>query len=302
MQIPYGWTESESKVVAVVGSKGSGKTNFLTVLLHLLQREFATVAGVTMQQLDASSQERFKSKRQNLFNHRMVPDRTQGIALQNPEDMVRFPFNMRLQWGRQRVGKTLNLAIYDIAGENFDRQEDLERDVRYIARSDAMVLLVDPLSLSEPLSLLGRPGQYVEDGDPQEGLVRLSNVMRAEYGFGLKKKLNCPLAIVLTKCDELKQVLPASAVFNQATMDRGYADEISTAVSVDIEARMNEWTGEGLSMFATQQFRSHRWFAVSALGNGVITEADGVARVQEEISPFRVLEPFMWILHEWGYM
>jgi Double-GTPase 2 len=301
MQIPYGWTESESKVVAVVGSKQAGKTNYLTVLMHLLQREFATVAGVTMQQLDAASQERFRKKRQDLFNHRIIAEPTQNINAQHTEDMIRFPFNLRLQWGRQKVGKTLNLAIYDVAGENFDRQEDIERDVRYIARCDAVILLVDPLTLSETRSLLGLDGDYVQESEPQEGLVRLSNVMRAEYGIGIKHKLDSPLAIVLTKFDELKSILPASAVFNQPTMDHGYSDIVSGEISKDVELTMGGWAGGGLPLFAQQQFRTHRWFAVSALGNTVVEEG-GIYKVKDEVSPFRVLEPLMWVLHRWGYM
>ncbi len=308
MEIPHGWTEAESKVIALVGTENSGKTNLLTVLLHQLQRDFPRIAEGIMYQLDEHSQDRFHKARVALFRDGIVPEKTDVVR--QSREQVRFPFNLRLQWGSDRVRKTLNLAIYDMAGENFDDVKDIQRDARYIARADALMLLLDPLQLQRPVAELARGEALGWDTATQEGLARLTQVMKVERNLGLKKKLRIPLAVVVTKIDQLKSMLQSSPVYTLPVMTKGFDDVICQSISKGTEQLVGEWLGEGLSIFSAQEFRKVQYFAVSALGSQPIRERDpetdeetGVQKVRDrDVQPFRNLEPLMWLLREWGYM
>lgn len=297
MELPDGWTQARGRVIAMVGNRSSGKTILTHVLLHEMERQFPTLMGAAVVQLDSMSRERFnRVARDNLYRYGQLPG---GTVRLSDDAEVRFPFCLRFSWGRTDIRQQLNLAVYDVAGEDYENDDALRRDARYISRADAVIVLIDPTQLDALSALLDStipPGT-----PPQEGLARLAGVMRAERGVGIRKQLSAPIAVVMTKIDALGQLMGDSPLFSEEPMTDGYRAETAEAISADVERRLAEWTNGGLAHFVNQQFKTSRYFGVSALGGAAVSTGSGLLRIEEGVNPLRVLEPLLWILDLWGY-
>ena len=64
-----------------------------------------------------------------------------------------------------------------------------------------------------------------------------------------------------------------------------------------IEALLHEWDGRRIDYFLQNNYRTYRYFGVSALGD-TPTEDNRVS--EKGIQPYRVTDPFLWLLSRLG--
>ncbi|MFJ6673294.1 hypothetical protein ACIQMJ_19465 [Actinosynnema sp. NPDC091369] len=163
-------------------------------------------------------------------------------------------------------GRPVVIAFYD----------DADGTPESLAHADGLVLAVEPGAA---------PGDA--------GITRLAEGVRAARGLRPDNLISVPLAVVLTKLDTVWDVVdPWSPLLRPAPRAGGYAASDGVDVHHETTAWLDRWDKADLLRGVDTAFRRHRCFAATALGD----RADG----RRDPVPYRVEDPLLWLLAEFG--
>ncbi|MFE6867270.1 hypothetical protein ACFVFS_11965 [Kitasatospora sp. NPDC057692] len=290
------------RLIAMVGAKASGKTVYMTVLLHELMNRVGAGLGTALMASDDLTIRRFGSDyEEQLYRHGRLFHGTRTAAA---NDGRVEPLVFRFSRSRGRLNRSRPrhsvLSFFDTAGEDFNSRENVELNTRYLANADGVILILDPLQMpgARPLARPGTvlPGSEGVD-EPVNVLSRVTNMLMARQK-GSSGLIRTPLAVVFAKLDAFWDTLdPGSPL-------RGHppaGDRFDTADSLDVheEVRrlLKEWEGVRIDQDLATHYRRYRYFGVSALGAGPTPDA---LVAPTGIQPYRVTDPLLWLLSEFG--
>ncbi|MBF0476873.1 MAG: sel1 repeat family protein [Deltaproteobacteria bacterium] len=201
-----------------------------------------------------------------------------------------------MDFGKNLFRKSINLVLFDCAGEDVKDQDVLHIYLDYIIHAAGLIFLIDPQSFSkagaQPYGASGpgqtRPEQVVENV--------FNNFDRARKGlrFG---KVTVPAAFVLTKIDAMSSAIdPGSVLRRPSNHDGGVDAEDLNRISEEVTSYIAAWRGDHLLNLAEQKFARPAFFGISSLGSP--PQGNAVS----SIAPFRVADPLLWILTQLGYV
>ena len=291
--LPPHFGEVPSPLFGIVGVRGSGKTVLLSVLCGELDimadRRFgATVHTVIEQEKD----ETFNLLRSyyDLMNRTngSLPPATNPIIRGNDTPAV-------LAWRRNPGASVGVLSFNDASGEELLSQASM-RERRYIGTTDGLILLLDPFGFP---NFPGRSKLATEPTRPMDVLAPLIVILREEEQLSAKKQLRRPLAVVLTKLDSFWSDSDSTGLLRRAEPDApGFDEHDATEFHHHLQGLVDDWGGGPVLTALDQNFKSFRFFAVSALG----VEPDyGSSTVRgSQINSRRVAEPLLWLMFKHG--
>ena len=307
--LPPHFGEVPSPLFGIVGVRGSGKT----VLLSVLCGELENIADERFGAAVHTVIERDKDETFNLLrsyydemnrNNGILPPATNPIIRGNDTPAVlawrknlgaSVGFLSFLAW-RKNLGASVGfLSFNDASGEELLSQANM-RERRYIGTTDGLILLLDPMGFP---SFPGRSRLTTEPTRPMDVLAPLVVILRQEEQLSVKKKLRRPLAVVLTKLDSFWNDDDPTGTLRRAEPDAPGFDEYD---SIDfhhyLQGLIDDWGGGPVLTALDQNFKTFRFFAVSALG----AEPDyGTSTVQaSQINSRRVSEPLLWLMFKHG--
>ena len=312
-RLPVHFGKVGSRLIVPVGAKEAGKTVFMTVLVHELMHQTGQRFNAAITGADDYTRQRFASEYERpLYRESQLLAPTLAAGAHNRAPLVfrfttesRRPLNGRLgQVGRSGAGdpqRTL-LSFFDTAGEDLRSQQSIEQNVRYLGAADGVLLLLDPLQmrgareLAAPGTRLPTPG--FPDDEPTTVLENVTDLLLASEGKKPNKRISKPLAIVFTKLDALLHDLKETSPLLRSPPQEGYFDERdSLEVHAEIQRLLARWEGTRIDQIAQLNYRSYRYFGVSALGETPTQDNRVAAR---GIRPYRVASPILWILAQFG--
>jgi hypothetical protein len=274
--------------IGIIGSTGSGKTHFLTVLIEELRRQCDAMGWNTVHLLgDTITME-------SKLHHELYLDR-RILQFTNPnEKMVPYRLLLERADDSERT-KDINLVFFDAAGEHYTGSEgaDITELHEYLRKAAGIILLLD------------MNGQEPSDPTVMESLVPkrkkaineqrtfLDTLRNKILDMGAEPK-EIPLAITLSKADEKQPEF--KSLFDRE--DAMYFDNWNRHNNT-----IGEWfKGDGRVVSNIRAFRS-QFFAVSALGKPPQTVEDRERNTTHDIvpggpTPVHVLDPLLWILDE----
>jgi hypothetical protein len=328
-QLPVHFGKIRSRLIALVGAKESGKTVFMTVLVHELMHQVGDRLNAAISGADDNTRYRFASEyEQPLYRESrlLAPTTTAGIRNRvpivfrfttertgrlgdgrlgwlAPGDWLRF--SARLPFGaRPGMGKPQHtlLSFFDTAGEDLRSQQSVEQNVRYLAAADGIVLLLDPLQmrgarrLAAPGARLPTPGDSADE--PAAVLGNITDLVLARKTRKPNERIGKPLAVTFSKMDTLLHGLSETSSLLRPPAQTPYFDERdSLAVHTEVQRLLVRWDGARIDQLVQLHYRSYRYFGVSALGE-TPTQDNHVS--PRGIRPYRVADPLMWILAHFG--
>jgi len=314
-QLPVQFGKVPSRLIALVGAKQSGKTIFMTVLVHELMYDLGNQLEAAISGADDSTRHRFaKDYEKPLYHDSVLLPPTTTAGLRNRVPLVfRFsvPGRGPLGWNGWR-GRADNsnrfepehtlLSFFDAAGEDLRSQQSVEQHLRYLAAADGIVLVLDPLQmpgargLARPESQLPDPGAIGDE--PVTVLENITDLILAKEASKPRYRIRKPLAIVFSKMDALQHTLSPTSPLLQPPPRTPYLEERDgLAVHHEIQRLLAQWEGTRIDQITQLHYRSVRYFAVSALGETPTADKRVSAR---GIRPARVGDPFLWILAQLG--
>jgi len=292
--IPMSAGFAPSTIISVVGASQSGKSVFLTSLIHTLKTITPRNFAISCTPVNNEMGRRFKLEYEDpLILEGILLEPTQKERQQEP---LVFTFSFL-----DESKPDINIAFFDVAGEGIVDTAYMDIYAAHIRSSSGIMFLVDPLqfrSVGRKIQLkngLDYDLQYADE--PTEVLSGLVEDYIYKQGGGVS---NVPTAVVLTKTDLLEAlggeyVRRNSKLFTDFTHKGDFDLNEFYNIDGETDAFINN-VDPNFSNALKRRFINLGFFAVSALGS----KPDG-QRVAS-FAPMRVDEPFLWILYRLGYI
>jgi hypothetical protein len=321
MVLPYAAANGRSagEIIAVIGVRSSGKSNFNGVLLDALEHRYGAEVGFAAYDLETfSMRERRAVSSKRLFRERygnrlfqahppMAIDQTQSAETDRD---LRMPLIYRLQFPRGRFDllrwppappRSTDLVLFDAAGEDLADGAKFDRFCRFVSRSSGVIFLIDPFQFPKARALLSPDVQRrlpPIEVDPTEVFSQVVKGFHTRGGRSMHRKIDVPTAFAFSKCDLLADSLhPSSALLHDVRHAGGFDVRDHRQVDAEVRACLGEWGGGNLIDLADANFSSYAFFALSALGQ----LPDEQLRMKS-VSPLRVGDPLLWLLWRRGYI
>lgn len=323
MELPIAMSNGylKSDIIAIVGTRSSGKSNYFGVLLELLIKRYADEVGFAMMSLESysllqlervSSDKLRKLRYGSLFDsdrRKAVPQTVRAEL--NPE--IRIPLIYRLSsrrrksfWNFFHRSRVIDLVIFDAAGEDVEEDVSFELFGRYVNHASGILFLIDPFSYSAfrnrlPDELRQRISEQQRmlagvKADPTDAIEAALRTMQQLQGHRPDKKHSIPAAVVLTKIDMLKGLVDP-LITNDVLHDGGYNEEQCSAISDEIRDLLKDLQAGQLESIMNTHFENYAFFGVSALGSLPAKDFS-----IGQIRPINVGNPLFWILYRLGFL
>jgi hypothetical protein len=318
--------EADSRLIAIVGDRWSGKSNFFASLVHQLNdSDVLQEAGIDFLSEDSFDPDTVRKKTsQKLWEERfgryILGDNLDGqnrrpvpvTDLRKVNSALRTPLIYRFQISRRASRgwstapfRSVMLVLYDSAGEDLENQENMRRWYRYLVQADAIMFLTDPLRLPglRQVTAEGQAGATVgqppnsKSSDVFDNLISLFE----REQLGIHQVINKPTAFVFTKCDALRSSLPAdSRIPFPSHHESGFDLDDVEQLHAEVLDHARDWGFGKLLGKIERRFPNHLFSAVSALGSQ--PRLEGEVQLLDEYAPIRVVDPLFWLLHRLGYL
>jgi hypothetical protein len=297
--IPKTALETPNLPFSIVGVTNSGKTNYITVMLH----ELGKTSGLRLA-LAHQTSETLEHQRQNyerIYEDHTRPDNTVG-----GENMPQIWSIGNLQKKSGGQVPRYTFTIFDGAGEDHEHNLDSSSTVcRYIKASKAIILAIDPLVLSnirkggivDPDVMTNSLGGYMGVTKNAADVINsVATYIKVARGISSSKLLNIPVAVVLTKFDT---IINHRSFGSQALVKKESLNirdgKIDTTEIEQVDGEIRNWLyeiGEGAFINVLEShFKEFYFFGVSSFGAPPLTRDTLV----KDIRPHRVLDPILWL-------
>lgn len=295
-RLPQLFTEVAGHSMALIGTKASGKSHFVAVALHELDHRVGPRLNGSLMLLDDHTRDRVtKELMPRLYAQKTVLEPTQSAATVKAQ--TGRPLVAQLAVGMGRDLRNSNLVFFDAAGEDLEHLSRMEREARYVTQSDGLLLLIDPLQIPAVRDQLHDIGELPDiAGDTNSMLKRLAALLREARAIPADRPISLPLALVVSKLDAIRDLLPEThpvlaASAHDGAFNRRDAHNVSNMMRTEVVG----WLGDGFDRFVQQNFSTVGYFGVSALG-----ENPTGGRLENGVSPHRIEDPVLWMLDQWG--
>lgn len=297
--IPKTALETPNLPFSIVGVSNSGKTNYITVMLH----ELGKASGL---RLALGHQTKETLDHQNENYRRIYEEHTKPESTQSGENMPQIWYIKNLLKKRGSEVPTYTFTIFDGAGEDHENNLDSASTVcRYINASKAIILAIDPLVLPKIRKggvvdhdvLVNSLGGYEGETKNAEDVINsVAMYIKAARGIKAGKMLDIPVAVVLTKFDTLinhKAFGPQALIRNKSLTVRDGHVDMAEIQQVDQEIRNWLYQIEEGAFIDTldSHFKEYYFFGVSSYG----APPKDAYTLSDEIRPHRVLDPILWL-------
>ena len=303
-ELPPMIDEGGMVIISVIGSRASGKSHYLGVLLHELHEHFfpEVLGGSFVPALEDTDHWYRVSYGDDLYRRRELLPLTPPFNRQKP---------MIYSAKYQINGNTRNLAVvfYDAAGERLEDEHLLTTTNKYISHSDGIIFLLDPTQIAGLRERMHR--KVLEESSciplqdalskPQDLMIHhIAALIRQTRHLPVDGRIQIPFALTLSKLDSIENLLPrenllgkADGLRQEGRYDRGELRE----VDAEMRSLLQKGGADILLKSAELEFGRVSCFGVSALGNPPMLSNNNGRHINR-LEPKRVEDPFAWILDQ----
>lgn len=302
--IPQGAEEVGSTIFVVLGSKGVGKSHYIAVLIDQLRNSFGTEFGTTL----SPASDRTTVKYRDEYYRRLFEEgrKLASTPSYSQNRGARDPMIYYLRFLKGEEPRVYTLAFFDTAGEDLDSTDKMValNISSFISSASGIVYLIDPLQIPYVNKRIRMDNKPETAPDVNDRLSYIADIIRNKNKLRAKDRIDVPLAVVLTKADVLMKspeneeedkVLFGPESSLHVERERGRYDATNfDEVSAEVEEYLRRVVSDSF-IKTVDQFSRHEFFAVSALGSNPTG-----SKLTRGISPFRVEDPFIWLLSNSG--
>ncbi len=302
-RLPVHFGRADSRLIAMIGAKQSGKTVFMTVLIHELKHRVGRNLDASIMGADEDTRKSFdRDYDDRLYKQHALPDTTQRVAARSTRHPLVFSMTMQQPRGllsRPCEQQTI-LSFFDTAGEDLTSMEGVEQNVRYLRSANAIILLLDPLQMpgarSRALENAILPPAGADLDQPINVVTRVTQLLRGALTSHPSQLIQIPIAVAFSKLDSLQHTFQRDSPLTRRREPQPRFDtQDSRAVHDQVQALLDDWDGPQIDQLMRHNYARYRYFGISALG-----APPQDANTVSQIRPDRVHEPFLWLLSEFG--
>ncbi|OZG49392.1 hypothetical protein PSRA_1641 [Pseudoscardovia radai] len=314
-ELPRTIDTDEQIIVALVGTRGSGKSTYIGVLIHEMIKHMFLPFGGTFQLYGDEDQRQYRDRfeRSLYIDHTPIPQTQRHVTTGSGRGKDDRPILGMLKMqsgGMMKKMKIQTLVFFDSAGEDWVDQTALNVVANYLEHAAGIIFLIDPLANANVLGRIGDMSKVAgsigandtdNDSLQAEVLVRAANCIRVGKGLKENQKIDIPVAVAFSKLDALEEnnMLPRGSQITKPSPHvqfRHFDDNDRLAVDGEMRGLLSSWGEADFLAVLDQNFSHTSCFAFSALGrqpeNGMI----------QPPAPRRIEDAMLWILHERGIL
>lgn len=288
-------------MVSMIGDTNVGKSVYLTVLEQVLKEDLFR-GNLSFMGTD-EERDLYLSNLTKLLNKKETLSATQRTKIP--------PMSFLYTYATPDTDeKQYKLIVFcDIAGEDCRQEKTMKQNGYHLAASDGFLFLIDVTRFPGVTHTIEQ-GSTIENMYQREIFTAINRFMIADTYENTTK---IPAAVVLTKCDVLSEVgrVQSNSDFHDLLNDKrgkdihpGYVNTKEFRYLNQIVPEMISELGENeLAQNVEDNFASFNYFVASALGKNpeaVKREENGQevteSKIKGQIKPYRVAEPFYWLL------
>lgn len=287
----------DSMMLGLVGARASGKSHYVAALVEELSARVGARFNSSLMALDWETQQRYDNEfyRRLYLNSQEIPPSSQD----DPPllyELRMAPTGSRGRW------RGVTLALYDRAGEAFERMNDIAEKSPYLERVRGLVLFVDPLQVPRVREIVGNSAKLPPDDDlsgrPSNIVANVVSVVRSRGLLNDQRPFQTPVAVTFTKCDVLQNagLIRRDSQWHDRNRyhDGSYDRQLHEDISGVFGSLMQEWAPAAHQSIAVN-FADYAFFGVSATGCASDDQGN-----YPHVSPWRVEEPVLWLLWKLG--
>ncbi|MBR2835587.1 MAG: hypothetical protein IKE43_07775 [Coriobacteriales bacterium] len=303
----------DNNIISIIGTRSSGKSLYIGVLINELQKRIAPSLGASMQGfVDMSglynAQELYnKTKYDKLYKDGEILGQTmRHQRMRSGDDQDKTPLVYRFAYVNNKFGRLddFTLAFFDGAGEDFEDASLTATAARYIAHSKGIIFLLDPLQIPEVLEQveahLGHKSTSTGTGDsglasPDVVLSNITSLIKQSIGHS---RIEIPVAISFSKFDAIQSIIPDGLVISQTSphCKKGVLDDTDVQnINAEIRSLLATWNQQSLLTAIELDYKNYSFFTVSSLG--LDNEPDSSGKIKKP-RPHRVEDPLLWLMAE----
>jgi hypothetical protein len=288
-------------MISMIGDTNVGKSVYLTVLEEVLKTD--KFRGNLSFMGTEEENELYHSNLEKLLNKRVALSATQRMKI----PPMSFLYTYTTSDSQEKKYKLI--VFCDIAGEDCRQERTMRQNGYHLAASDGFLFLIDVTRFPGVAHTIEQ-GSSIANMYQREIFNAINKFMIADTYENTTK---IPAAVVLTKCDVLSEVgkICATEEYNDILNDRRGSDIHPGYVNVMEFNHLNQVVPDMIADLGERElannvednFASYNYFVASALGKSpevVEREESGKVvrenRVKGQIEPYRVAEPFYWLL------
>lgn len=302
-KIPKDMVEKKGYIISIIGARSSGKTNYITVLIDQLRRNGNKLGnlGILASSVAENRNDCTQVRYQHDFYDVLFKNGTCPAQTRIDDRKSKIPLIYTIH---QKEVQPTYLVFYDTAGENFNDPKNINKHVKFLDESDAVIFLLDTFSINYVHEKLN-----IKDDIELPYDIIINNIVD-HFNQGDKEKRKAhfskPMAFAFSKIDA---ILQNADVFGQTSIPNMSIDQNSPylsgggvrmddidSVSDSIKSALQSWNETNFLNVVDESYKNYKFFGFSALGKS----PDKNNQIKD-IQPYRVLDPLVWILDQFGY-
>jgi len=297
-------------IISIVGSRDTGKSHFVGVIIRELIDRISVKFGGAMIAFDDSM------KRYDInFGHRLYfdlqkLDLTQS-SVQNINNSAYRPLIFSLNLKKKGFfGESIDcytFVFFDTAGEDLNELDTMTTVNKYICKSAGIIFLLDPMQipsvanqLDEKIVKRASSVNWRQATNSDDIMARVSTMIRNDKNMKTSQKIDIPVAAVFSKFDAIETLVPSGSTVLESSphcSEKAFLLSDWHNVNSEIQGLLRAWGADSFMAQLDVNYKNYSYFAVSALGLNNNPRAD---RGIERPRPHRIEDPLLWILKENG--
>lgn len=309
-KLPESTLLGKDMIISVVGSRDTGKSHFVGVIINELIERISVKFGGAMEGFDDTMSRYRAGAYQKLYMDMQKLDLTKS-SVQDVNNGAYRPLIFTLKLKQKGLFKekvnSFTLVFFDTAGEDLNDEDTMSTVNKYICKSAGIIFLLDPMQfptvrnqLDENTVSRASSVDWKQATRSDDIMSRVSKLIRNDRNMKSDAKIDIPVAAVFSKFDAIAQLIPeGSTILEISPHCSKKVFDMSDWHNVDNEIRslLVEWGVESFMYQVDLNYMNHAYFAVSSLG------MDNNPKENRKIDrprPHRIEDPLLWILKENG--
>lgn len=311
--LPGAIDESNDMIISIIGARDSGKSNYVGVLIHELQKRVMDKFDFAFSMINES-----KDEYSERFGSFLYPDEykkgatagTSAHTVRRTEAHVRGasvtlspPIVCELAKEKGRKIKRYSLSFLDSAGEDFEDPAAMATVMPYIAGSKGIIFLLDPMQIPKVRNQIDesivKSSGSTEMGEVTSHESVISNVaklIRTKNKMRTDKKIDIPVVVAFSKFDALKGIVDSqSKLWNDSPHAKlGEFDKMDLK-QVDAEMRglLHVWNAADFIRLVETEFSNAVFLPCSAFG--ACPDSSGNVAPPKSL---RLEDGVLWVMNE----
>lgn len=309
-ELPESSLTGKDMIISVVGSRATGKSHFVGVIIKELRDRISVSFGGSLEGFSDSYQRWESTFGDKLYNNGEKLDLTMS-SVQNVNNGAYRPLIFKLKLKHKTLFKenieSFTFVFFDTAGEDLNDEDTMSTVNKYICKSAGIIFLLDPMQIPAVVNQLDESVvkraagiDWRQATKADDIMTRVSNLIRNDKKMSDTQKIDIPVAAVFSKFDAIENIVPQDCTVHNPSphcSERRFDLSDWHNVNSEIVALLHEWNAEAFISQLETNYRTYSYFAASALGLNNNPTSDGHI---ERPRPHRIEDPVLWILKENG--